>query len=133
MNNYAEVFKALADKTRLRIMRLLSTTDRQVCVCELVDALKLPQYQVSKHLNVLKNAGLVEGEKRGTWVYYSLVTKGSSFNRSLFRLLEERLSDRQFSDDAARLKKGLKLGNSDVCVVGPANRVRFGRSRHVGT
>ena len=122
MDNYVEAFKALADKTRLRIMRLLSITDRQVCVCEIMDALKLPQYQVSKHLNVLKSAKLVEGKRKGTWVYYSPLKKDSAFNRRLSKLLKEKLSDAEFIEDEEKLKQRLQLRDGDVCVVGFANR-----------
>jgi len=122
MENYVEVFKALADKTRLRIMRLLSTTDRQVCVCEIMDALELPQYQISKHLNILKNARLVEGERKGTWVYYSPLKKDSAFNRQLFKLLKEQLSDTEFLEDEEKLKLRLGLRKGDTCVVGFVNR-----------
>ena len=122
MNDYTEIFKALADETRLRIMRLLTITDRQVCVCEIVDALELPQYQVSKHLNILKNATLVEGERRGTWVYYSPLEKDSIFNHQLFRLLKEQLSDPVFLVDAEKLKRRMELRDGDTCVVGFADR-----------
>jgi len=122
MDNYVEFFKALGDKTRLRIMRLLSIADRQVCVCEIMDALQLPQYQVSKHLNVLKSAKLVEGERKGTWVYYSPLKKDSTFNRQLFKLLRVQLSDAEFLEDEEKLKQRLQLRDGDACVVGFADR-----------
>jgi len=121
MDNYAEVFKALADRTRLRIMRLLSITDRQVCVCEFVDALKLPQYQVSKHLNILKNAKLVEGERRGTWVYYTPLKKDSAFNRQLYKLIKDQLTGAEFLKDEEELRQRLQLRDRDICVIGFAN------------
>jgi ArsR family transcriptional regulator len=122
MENYVDVFKALADKTRLRIMKLLSITEGQVCVCEIMDALKLPQYQVSKHLNILKNARLVAGERKGTWVYYSTLKKDSAFNRQLFKLLKERLSDAEFLEDEEKLEQRLQLRDGDTCVVGFVSR-----------
>ena len=122
MHNYADVFKALADKTRLRIMRLLSITDRQVCVCEIMDALERPQYHISKHLNILKHANLVEGERKGTWVYYSSLRKHSSFNRQLFKLLKEQLCEAEFLKDAKKLERRLRLRDGETCVVGFANR-----------
>jgi DNA-binding transcriptional ArsR family regulator len=67
-----KLFRALADEERLRILNLLLLDKHGVCVCELVDTLRLPQYQVSRQLGVLRDAGLVAGEKRGTWVYYSI-------------------------------------------------------------
>jgi ArsR family transcriptional regulator len=121
MDNYPEVFKALADRTRLRIMRLLSITDGEICVCEFVDALKLPQYQVSKHLNILKNAKLVEGERRGTWVYYTPLKKDSTFNRQLFKLIKDQLSGAEFLKDEEELRRRLQLRDRDICVVGFAN------------
>jgi ArsR family transcriptional regulator len=124
MNNYVNVFKALADKTRLRIMRLLSITDSQVCVCEIMDALERPQYLVSKHLNILKNAKLVEGERKGTWVYYSPLKKDSAFNRQLFKLLKGQLSDAEFLEDEEKLKRRLQLREGDTCVVGLVNRAK---------
>ena len=55
-----EIFKALGDETRLRLVNLFLQTDEDLCVCEMVDALELPQYQISKHLTILKNAGLLQ-------------------------------------------------------------------------
>jgi len=70
MRQTAEVFKALGDPMRLRIIRLL--LERELCVCELVQALAMPQYRVSRHLAVLRRAGLVQDRRQGTWVHYSL-------------------------------------------------------------
>jgi ArsR family transcriptional regulator len=64
------VFRALADRTRLRILALLA--GGEVCVCEIHDSLKLPQPTVSRHLAYLRHAGLVTGRKDGLWVHYSL-------------------------------------------------------------
>ncbi len=64
------VLKALADKTRLRILGLLSAGE--VCVCHLHQSLKLPQPAVSRHLAYLRRAGLVETRKDGLWVHYRL-------------------------------------------------------------
>jgi ArsR family transcriptional regulator len=64
-------FKALADPARVGIVNLLSASD-EVCVCTLTDALGLSQPTVSHHLRLLREAGLVTAEKRGTWSYYRL-------------------------------------------------------------
>jgi len=66
-----ELFKLLSDQTRLSIV-LLVAHHRELCVCELTDALELSQPKVSRHLAILRNGGLLEGEKRGQWVYYKL-------------------------------------------------------------
>ena len=66
----SKVFKALADKTRLRILGLLRV--REMCVCEVMVALDLTQPTASHHLGILENVGLVKDRKEGKWVFYSL-------------------------------------------------------------
>jgi ArsR family transcriptional regulator len=65
-------FKALADPTRVAIINFLSAAD-EVCVCTLTDAFELSQPTISHHLKILRDAGLVESSRRGTWAYYRLV------------------------------------------------------------
>ncbi len=70
LDRLEEVFRALADRTRLRIVALLAAGE--VCVCEIHETLRLPQPTVSRHLAYLRRAGLVEGRKQGLWVHYRL-------------------------------------------------------------
>lgn len=63
--------KALADQTRLRIVLLLAQTP-ELCVCELTQALALPQPKISRHLGVLRETGLLLDRKAGLWVHYRL-------------------------------------------------------------
>jgi ArsR family transcriptional regulator len=65
------LLQALADPTRLGIVRQLAS-EQSVCACDLTACCDLAQPTVSHHLRVLREAGVVEGERRGTWVYYSL-------------------------------------------------------------
>ena len=65
-------FKALSDPTRVAIVNRLAAAD-EVCVCDFVAALDLAQPTISHHLKVLREAGLVESSRRGTWAYYRLV------------------------------------------------------------
>jgi ArsR family transcriptional regulator len=65
-------FKALADPTRVAIINSLSATD-EVCVCNLTETFDLSQPTISHHLKILRDAGLVESSRRGTWAYYRLV------------------------------------------------------------
>ena len=65
-------FKALADPTRVAIVNRLAAAE-EVCVCDFVASLDLAQPTVSHHLKVLREAGLVESSRRGTWAYYRLV------------------------------------------------------------
>jgi ArsR family transcriptional regulator, arsenate/arsenite/antimonite-responsive transcriptional repressor len=68
----AELLKAAADAYRLSILATLAASDCDVCVCDFTDALPLNQPTVSHHLRILREAGLVTCERRGTWVYYQL-------------------------------------------------------------
>src|SRR5689334_25300383 len=68
----AEVFKALADPARVRIVNVLATSGEPVCVCNLIEPLGLSQPTVSHHLKKLTEAGLLEREQRGKWAYFSL-------------------------------------------------------------
>jgi len=67
-----QLFKALADATRLRILGLLLTGE--VCVCHIHESLKIPQPKASRHLAYLRNAGLVETRRDGLWVNYRMAT-----------------------------------------------------------
>nr|BFD41727.1 metalloregulator ArsR/SmtB family transcription factor [Pseudomonas sp. FFPRI_1] len=69
--NPAELFKALADETRSRIV-LLITREGELCVCELTAALDLSQPKVSRHLALLRGCGLLADRRQGQWVYYRL-------------------------------------------------------------
>jgi ArsR family transcriptional regulator, arsenate/arsenite/antimonite-responsive transcriptional repressor len=70
LNQLEELFKALADATRLRILRLLMAGE--LCVCNIHDALRIPQAKASRHLAYLRRVGLVTTRREGLWVYYSL-------------------------------------------------------------
>lgn len=69
----ARVFKALADPTRVRLLSMVAAAaNREACVCDLTGSLDLSQPTISHHLKVLKDAGLLERERRGSWAYYRL-------------------------------------------------------------
>ncbi len=71
MGKTASFFKALSDQTRVSCLLLLST-ERELCVCELVEALDAPQSLVSRHLAQLRASGIVEDQRRGQWVHYRM-------------------------------------------------------------
>lgn len=84
----AEAFSALGDPVRLRLVSILAAAeDGAVCVCDLVPAVGKSQPTVSHHLRILGNAGLVSGERRGKWVWYSV-------NRERLGELRAALSER---------------------------------------
>jgi ArsR family transcriptional regulator len=66
----APMFKALGDPVRLRLMSLIAAAQPEVCVCDLTSAFDVSGPTISHHLRVLREAGLVDCERRGTWVYY---------------------------------------------------------------
>src|SRR4051812_21513755 len=68
----AELFKALGDPARVRLVNLLATADGPVCMCDLIEPVGLAQPTVSHHMKKLLDAGLVEREQRGKWAYFSL-------------------------------------------------------------
>jgi ArsR family transcriptional regulator, arsenate/arsenite/antimonite-responsive transcriptional repressor len=117
ITNPVEIFKALGDETRLRLVSLFLQTEKDLCVCEMVDSLKLPQYQISKHLTILKNADLLLASRKGTWVYYRLDLDESLLLHELFTVLSRHLS-KIFAEDAKLLKQRLVLREADRCVVG---------------
>ena len=70
----AGAFKALADPVRLRLLSLIAShAGGEACVCDLTDAFELTGPTISHHLKVLRQAGIIDGERRGTWIYYRAV------------------------------------------------------------
>ena len=88
----AELFMALADPARVRLVYLLARSDEAVCVCELIEPLGLAQPTVSHHLKKLTDAGLLEREQRGKWAYYTLNREALAQVAALVRLEEEVLA-----------------------------------------
>jgi|SRR5215211_3797375 len=66
----APMFKAIGDPVRLRLLSLIAASGSEACVCDLTAAFELSGPTISHHLKVLREAGLVGSERRGTWVYY---------------------------------------------------------------
>lgn len=92
MKTEATLFKALADETRLRILVLL--LDGELCVCEIIAALELPQSTISRHLAYLKNSGWVTDRRQGVWMYYRLAQAPGGLRGVLAEMLEAHLADR---------------------------------------
>jgi len=116
--NAAEFFRALSDEERLRILNLLLRGHGEACVCELVDALRVPQYQVSRQLAVLRGVGLVTGEKRGTWVYYRIAPELPPLHRRVLESVAADLQSDATLEDRERFAGRLRLREGGVCSVG---------------
>ena len=119
------VMRSLADATRLRISVLLEGRD-ELCVCEIVDALRLPQYHVSRHLRTLRAAGLVSGWRQGRWMHYRLHPRMSDGDRALVQAACARARmEATASADLRRLRQVLRpRAGSDGLIVQRSARRR---------
>lgn len=112
------IFQALTDPIRVRIVRLLWGTSEESCLCELVDALHEPPYKLSKHLKILKQAGLLSAEKDGRFVYHRLVEQ-PPYLVSIYQAIQA-LPDpeRTFRVDLKRFQERMCLREGGRCRVG---------------
>lgn len=100
----SRLFKALSDETRIRIVALLS--HGELCVCHIETGLELPQPMVSRHLAVLRSAGVVEPRREGSWVYYRLAPQLDAFCKQQLATLVGGFAGRGvLGRDVARLLK----------------------------
>lgn len=117
MKKFTAIFGALSDKTRLRIVWLLTQAKGSLCVCELVDALNESEYNISRHLKELKVAGLVKEKREGRWVYHFLVEPEDEFQELIHKAVGS-ISEELLLEDEDRLKRRVALRQNDKCVVG---------------
>ena len=115
MNELTNIFKALSDETRLRIIKLLE--QGELCVCDIVAALDMVQPKVSFHLSVLKEAGFIQDRKQGRWIHYRL-DDSDMLRRMLLFLVCERISDNAGAEDRKRLNRFLDNKGPKGRVVG---------------
>ena len=103
------MFRAFSDPTRLRILSLVRPGE--LCVCDLVQILKLPQPTISRHLSYLRRAGLVTVRQHRSWNYYALTPARSAFHRKLLECLSTCLRDvPALATDATRARAVRKVG-----------------------
>jgi ArsR family transcriptional regulator len=96
------LFKALADRTRLRLINLMG--DDEVCVCFFVEVLKLNQPKISRHLAYLRRAGVVAARREGKWMHYRIVEPPDPRAANIFREVRASLAnDADMKRDRARL------------------------------
>ena len=98
------LFKALADRTRLRLLNLIG--DDEVCVCFFVEVLGTNQPKISRHLAYLRKAGVVSGRRDGKWIHYRVVEPPDEHAANVFREVRSWLrNDSSMQLDRARLKQ----------------------------
>ncbi|ATQ85900.1 ArsR family transcriptional regulator [Moraxella osloensis] len=85
--NKTDFLKALSDPTRLKIVRLLNQK-QALCVCDIISELDQPQPTISRHLNQLKQIGILESERKGTWIWYSISQELPSWGKAVIGALE---------------------------------------------
>lgn len=110
-----EITKALSDANRVRALMLLA--DGPLCVCQIIEMLGLAPSTTSKHMSILRQAGLVEANKEGRWIHYAIAGKGASSQaRKAIRWIVSDLQDNpQILKDKAKLKKILKVDREILC------------------
>lgn len=94
MEQTVQLFKALTDETRLRILALL-IAEGELCVCDIIAALQMPQSTISRHLAYLRKTQWVTDRRCGVWMYYSIDQKRLDFDPDLLTYLKSRLSNVQ--------------------------------------
>lgn len=108
--NEIKIFKALSEELRLRIVIML--THGELCVCDIMEILKLPQSTISRHMAKLKSVGLVTNRRDGKWVHYSLQNLSDFPSSDLLNLLLKMRSKPPYTNDLSRLTEYLKNNKS---------------------
>jgi ArsR family transcriptional regulator len=114
MREVLAITNALADESRVRA--LMALTGGQLGVCQIAELLQLAPSTVSKHLYILRQGGLVESQKKGRWIFYSLPGEPDPAARRSIEWLQESLKkDSRVIEDAKRLKVILKEDPEEIC------------------
>ena len=115
MGPIANIFKSLADETRLRLLLLLQGR-AELCVCDLMHALEMPQSTVSRHLAYLKKNGWLDDRRGGVWMYYSLTKNLDPFLQAQSVLVVSSLADTPVCrTDKERLFSYLETKDQSLC------------------
>ncbi len=128
MKDTVKVFKTLSDDTRLRILNLL--TQRECCVCEVMQALEISQTRASRNLRMLYDAGFLKLRKEGLWALYSIdETAREGYGGDLIQAVKTALSDNEVaSEDIRRLGRAERVGPACLENRSPGRR----KSRQTG-
>ncbi len=114
MQTEIQLFKALSDSTRLRMLLLL-LNHGELCVCDLMESLQIPQSTASRHLALLRSAGLVDGQRRGTWMYYQVV-EDQALGSTILTGLKQHCSDLEKAvEDHKRCMEFLSTKSATPC------------------
>ncbi len=127
MRELEQLFKGLADQTRLRILNLL--IHGELCVCDIQYVLQSSQPNVSRHLTYLKNSGLVLDRREGARMYYRLAQPNAAVMKLLFGFLRDmfRHSD-ELAEDSRKLKRAIEAGSCTESEWRPYSALARGKS-----
>lgn len=116
MNEFIEITKAISDPNRVRA--LMALRGQELCVCRIIELLQLAPSTVSKHLTILKQAGLIESRKEGRWMHYSLPSdKSSNVWKTLAWIFQSLENSRETAADNQRLAEILEVDVGELCAV----------------
>jgi ArsR family transcriptional regulator len=114
MRQFMSITKALADENRVRILLFLK--ESELCLCQIIEMLRLSPATVSKHMSILSMAGLVDVRKEGRWHYYRLPAEPTVEVAAAIDFLEKALQGtRPIKEDKAQVKRVLKMDKEELC------------------
>lgn len=102
MDIFLKTIGSLNDETRIRILNFIDM-NKEVCVCDIENSFEMIQSRISRHLKILKEAGFLKVDRRGTWAYYSIRTPLDEFRKSILKEIS------YLNMDIPKLKKGCDL------------------------
>jgi len=108
------ITKALSDENRVRALMMLA--DGELCVCQIIEMLQLAPSTVSKHMSILRQAGLVETRKEGRWIYYRLADRNVTKAYEIIDWLQRHLKkDKRVLEDLKRTRQMQKMTKDELC------------------
>jgi ArsR family transcriptional regulator, arsenate/arsenite/antimonite-responsive transcriptional repressor len=110
-----ELFQALSDPWRLRVVRLLAKTGEEACLCELADSLQTPDYALSRHMKLLRQVGMLSSTRDGRWVYFRVAKGPYQFNDLMAVVCSLPDPDKVFAGDLARFRQFARLRIDGRC------------------
>ncbi|HBG28803.1 MAG: hypothetical protein A2Y10_06925 [Planctomycetes bacterium GWF2_41_51] len=114
MLDVLNITKAMSDENRIRALMML--TGGELCVCQIIEMLGLAPSTVSKHMSILRQAGLVKTRKEGRWIYYRLADSKALKASEILRWLDKHLkNDKRILDDVKQLRQIQKISKDELC------------------
>ena len=115
MNKVVEILKSLSEPTRLRA--LMAVANGEICLCQITKLLKLAPSTISKHMSILKHAGLVKSRKEGRWIFYS-ITEDIDKNEDkyiAYTTIQRLRKDNEIIKDITNINRILRIEKEILC------------------